>query len=318
MNNVTQTGDKARKTYPLSGKEVAEREQTLRRDLAELEDQRARLADKELRLSEVKEEIKLTELGQEQEALKADIKELQNGIDYLAANTETLMREVLDKCTIEVQVSLPGAEAARAQSAPKTSAVERTAPLPGLDGEDKKPAVPPIDKAKKKPPAKKTKEAPAPTATAHRKAKAEGPLPCPSIPAKGHPQRVLRGWIYDRLCQAGELTFAELCAEAKGYHPEYLGGTTSLLEACELVGPWKGGLTAFENETGRTVDERVQDVVCAMLADEALDAKAIAAAMKTPFAIVWDVLEELREAGRIEKRGELWRQTQVVGEGAAQ
>ena len=308
MEKVTQPSTKASPkgkeppSWPLTDKEVAEREAALRSVLGELLVQRDKLAIKKLRLAEVKEEIKLTDLGQEQEELKGAVKELEDGVTYLAVQAEALTREVLDRCTLEAQTGLPAAGAA----APKGSAAERTLPLPGAETAPKGKAATgsPASKATKK---AEGKEAPA----APRRSKpAASPLPPPEHPAKGHPQRVLRGWLYARLCQAGELTAAQLSAEAPAYHPEYVRGTLALLEACELVMPWHNDeLGAFENESGRSIDERVQDVVCEALAGAPLDASTLAQAMKAPFAVVWDVLEELREAGRVTRKGDLWEQT---------
>ncbi len=310
MDNVTQKTTKVegkKKTWPLSDAEVAEREKALDRDLAEQEKVRSRLSKKQLRLTEVKEKIRQTDLGQEQEELKVATKEMEFRVNALATNIEKLAREVRSRCTTDPQADIPGADV-RGTPPPKASAAERTLPLLPAKPKDDVIDAEIVDEPRL--PGGETKALPAAPAPA-------GPLPCPTLPAKGHPQRVLRSWLYARLCQAGELTAAQLCAEATGYHPEYLRDTVSLLEACELVGPWKGKLTAFENETGRTVDERVQDVVRAALTDGPLDAPALAAALSVPVPVILDVLGELAEAGRVERRKHLWHQAERV-EGAAQ
>ena len=132
----------------------------------------------------------------------------------------------------------------------------------------------------------------------------------PAPPASGHAQRALRSWIWARASQVGSITEEALAAEAKGYHGEYVFGTVALLLACDCLMEWKDeGVASVELPGGRSVDEVVLDVVAGILLDEPLPATDVAKVMETPFAVVWDVLEELRDQGRVAKRGEVWHLT---------
>lgn len=148
------------------------------------------------------------------------------------------------------------------------------------------------------------------------------PLAPPAPPASGHPQRVLRSWIYARVGQTVSLSEEALASEAKGFHREYIAGTISLLLACDCLMEWNrggtggpsAGVAAIELPGEKTVDEAVLDVVAHILLDAPLSVKVLAEAMDTPTSIVQDVLEELRDQKRVAKRGEAW--TLVGGKAA--
>lgn len=136
----------------------------------------------------------------------------------------------------------------------------------------------------------------------------------PAPPAKGHPQRVLRSWIYARLGSSGSMSLDQLCAEAPAFHREYLTGTLRLLLACELVMEWgheEETFAAVEHLPGRTIDQLVLDAVADALSGEGLTVADLAGAMSVQVAVVWDILEELREQGRVAQYKDRW--TLVAG-----
>lgn len=150
---------------------------------------------------------------------------------------------------------------------------------------------------------------PEPSSAPSRQADSLGaPLPPPEPSTSGHPQRVLRSWLWARLSQTAGLSVEQLGAEAVAFHREYLSGTLALLDASELVMERKGLWLALEDgENG--VDRVVLDRTAAALIDAPLDCNELAKAMSTPTAIVWDVLEELREQGRVTRKGKAWSLT---------
>lgn len=438
MDSVPQTPEKStpastptpgpvaskRESWALSPDALKERREMLERELDEVAKKRDALRSEQLRLVEVKELIKQTELGQEQEELKNSVKDLEDVIRNLGAGIERLSREVVTGRTYEPQTVIPGIPAGpKAPKAPKEkkpSAIARTLALPqdaGPAGETPPPALPPgptggpatIDaeivdptaehnrretlrglileileecplgvdvlrkemnealqdrwaserpvfevellpllrsmvdsgalaysdvscayrlpeppapKGKKKAPAKPaskpSKKTPAANGKKGRGAKAvvEPPLPVPAPPTTGHAQRVLRGWIHARLVRFGSLAISELCAEAATYHPELIQATARLLLGCNLAmpsHPSREGKTmwvALKDESGRGVDEAVQDEVCGAMADGPLSAGVVADAIGAPLEVVLDVLSELKTAGRVACVGGLWQQTQ--------
>jgi hypothetical protein len=135
------------------------------------------------------------------------------------------------------------------------------------------------------------------------------PVPVPPRPAKGHPQRALREWVYARISQAGELSEEALRTEAKAYHREYVDGTVALLLACEClmeraVSP--GAVMALELPEGQTVSEVILNQMAAALIEGGLDSTEVAKAFEIQHAIAWDLLEELQEQGRADRRGNAW------------
>lgn len=429
----------SKKTWKLTPEQLVTRREMLGRELDEVAKKRDALRSTSLRLAEVKELIKATELGQEQEELKASQKDLELILESLHTNVERLSREVLTGETSEPQDSLPGVDAPKGKGKARPSAAERTLAIPGtgepapltlppgpahpdaIDGEIvdeeaerearaahnlreswrslvlaaledrellwaslleavalaceeadisapseqelesllatmvKAGAVEHIDdrglyrrplagppevpakrrgKGKAKAPAKKARKgakgkpskasAEAASLAAYE---AEGEvlgahLAPPAPPPSGHPQRVLRSWIWARAVQVASISEEALAAEAKGYHGEHVSGTVALLLACDCLMEWAvvgrpgvAAIAAVELPGGRTVDEVVLDVVAGILFEEPLPAADVAKAMETPFAVVWDVLEELRDQGRVAKRGESWA---LVGGKAAE
>jgi hypothetical protein len=135
------------------------------------------------------------------------------------------------------------------------------------------------------------------------------PVPVPPRPAKGHPQRALREWVYARISQAGELSEEALRTEAKAYHREYVDGTVALLLACEClmeraVSP--GAVMALELPEGQTVSEVILNQMAAALIEGGLDSTEVAKAFEIQHAIAWDLLLELQEQGRADRRGNVW------------
>lgn len=140
------------------------------------------------------------------------------------------------------------------------------------------------------------------------------PPPCPPPPATGHPQRVLRGWIYDRIMHTGELPLEVLQAESPRYHQEYIEGTISLLLGCECLMVSGGVLRALELPSAPSASAAVLDAVAGALLDAPLASATIAGALETPHVIIFDVLQELRDAGRVALRGDAWHLTHGASE----
>lgn len=133
----------SKKTWKLSAEQLVTRREMLGRELDEVAKKRDALRSTSLRLAEVKELIKATELGQEQEELKASQKDLELILESLHTNVERLSREVLTGETSEPQDSLPGVDAPKGKARPpKASAAERTLAIPGT-GEPAPLALPP-------------------------------------------------------------------------------------------------------------------------------------------------------------------------------
>lgn len=121
------------KTWKLSIEQLASRREMLGRELDEVAKRRDELRSTQLRAAEVKELIKATELGQEQEELKASIKDIELILEGLHRNVERLSREVLTEETGEPQDALPGVDTSKPPKppkAPKPSAAARTLALP--------------------------------------------------------------------------------------------------------------------------------------------------------------------------------------------
>jgi hypothetical protein len=133
----------SKKTWKLTPEQLVTRREMLGRELDEVAKRRDDLRSTELRLAEVKELIKRTELGEEMEELKASAKEVELILDTLHRNVERLSREVLTGETSEPQDSLPGVDAPKGKARPpKASAAERTLAIPGT-GEPAPLALPP-------------------------------------------------------------------------------------------------------------------------------------------------------------------------------
>jgi len=140
-----------------------------------------------------------------------------------------------------------------------------------------------------------------------RKPVGKPPVP-PAVPATGHAQQVLRGWLHSRLAHTGPMSIDQLCAAAPAFHREDLVGTVHLLLACDLVMEWEqDSYAAAENLTGRSLDALVLDNIADALIDEPMTSAALASALSVQHAIVWDLLVELRDQGRVARQGELWR-----------
>jgi biotin operon repressor len=149
-----------------------------------------------------------------------------------------------------------------------------------------------------------------------RPSKPSRPAPpaCPPAPAKGHPQRVLRGWVYDRVAHTGALPLETLQKESPGYHQEYIEGVVDLLLACECLMLTAGLLRALELPSAPTVDQAVLDEVAGALRDAPLTSSQISMAFNVHHVIIFDVLQELRDAGRVALRGDAWHLTHGVSE----
>jgi hypothetical protein len=142
----------------------------------------------------------------------------------------------------------------------------------------------------------------------------KAPPPCPPPPATGHPQRVLRGWVYDRVAHTGALPLETLQKESPGYHQEYIEGVVDLLLACECLHLTAGLLRALELPSAPTVDQAVLDEVAGILRDAPLTSAQIAKAFEVHHVIIFDVLQELRDAGRVALRGDAWHLTHGASE----
>lgn len=91
---------------------------------------RDRLRHAQARVAEVKELIKGTDLGQELEDLKDEVKFLESGIDSRSERIEKLLQEAREGKTTEPQDALPGVDTSKPPKAPRSSARERTLQLP--------------------------------------------------------------------------------------------------------------------------------------------------------------------------------------------
>jgi hypothetical protein len=133
-----------KKVWKLTPEQLVTRREMLGRELDEVAKKRDELRSTSLRLAEVKELIKATELGQEQEELKASAKDIELILEGLHKNVERLSREVLTEETEEPQDTLPGVDTSKGKkkAPPRPSAAERTLSLPET-GEPAPLALPP-------------------------------------------------------------------------------------------------------------------------------------------------------------------------------
>jgi len=142
------------------------------------------------------------------------------------------------------------------------------------------------------------------------------PPPCPPPPAQGHPQRVLRGWVYDRVAHTGQLPLETLQKESPGYHQEYIEGVVDLLLACDCLHLTAGLLRALE-APAPAPETTIFDAMAGVLRDAPLTSAQIAKAFEVHHVIIFDVLQELRDAGRVALRGDAWHLTHGAQEEAA-
>jgi hypothetical protein len=63
---------------------------------------------------------------------------------------------------------------------------------------------------------------------------------------------------------------------------------------------------ALELPGGQTVSEVVLNLVAAALLEGGLDSTEVAKAFEIQHAIAWDLLLELQEQGRADRRGNVW------------